>query len=146
MEHIYLDTNVTNLFYFPSIKYLHLKLKADVTYSLRTVEEDFITINNLKKDEKIYVLIDMTDISFEYIPKEVMNYMANSPYKKNHLRIALIANGLSQKIFGNFYLNIFKPETNTKIFNCITDAFKWFDFVDQEATLKEIDIALQHNR
>lgn len=146
MESVFLDLNVSEFYYFPSIKYTHLILKDNVVYSLKTVEEDFLKINNLKKDEKIYVLIDMTNISFEHIPKEVMNYMANSPYKKNHIKIALIASGLGQKLFGNFYLNVFKPESKTKIFSTVKDAFKWFDFDDQENILKEIDRALQHNR
>ena len=146
MEHIFLDINVTKLYYFPSYHYLHLVLKQNVDYTLKNVEEDFLTINNLKKDEKIYVLLDMTHISFEHIPKEVMNYMANSPYRNNHIKVALVATGLGQKIFGNFYLNIFKPETNSKIFNSIIDAFKWFGFSEQNSKLTELGRALQHNR
>lgn len=103
MEHQFLDLNLSEFYYFPSIKYAHLMLRDNVVYSLKTVEEDFLKINNLRKDEKIYVLIDMTNTSFEHIPTEVMNYMANSPYKKYHIKIALIASGLGQKLFGNFY-------------------------------------------
>lgn len=145
MEFQFLDLNVSRFFYFPSIKYVHLILKDNVIYSLQTVEEDFLSINELKKDEKIFVLIDMTNTSFEHIPKEVMNYMANSPYKANHIKIALIATGLGQKLFGNFYLNVFKPESKTKIFSSIKDAFKWFEFNNTNDLLKEIDNALQHN-
>lgn len=145
MEHQFLDLNVSEFYYFPSIKYAHLMLRDNVVYSLKTVEEDFLKINNLRKDEKIYVLLNMTNTSFEHIPKEVMNYMANSPYKKYHIKIALIATGLGQKQFGNFYLNVFKPESKTKIFSTVKEDFKWFDFEDHEAELKELDCALQHN-
>jgi ADP-dependent phosphofructokinase/glucokinase len=145
MTPVFLDTNVTRLYYFPDFKYLHLELKNNVEYSLQTVEEDFKTINDLKKDEKIYVLIDMTNISFDHIPKEVMKYLADSPYSIYQIKLALVATGLGQKIIGNFYLNVFKPETNTKIFNSIKDAFKWFDLPDQELKLKQIDLALHHN-
>lgn len=146
MTSVFLDTNVTKLYYFPSFKYLHLVLKENVDYSLEAVTADFLTINNLKKDESIYVLLDMNDISFEHIPKEVMDFMANSEYKKYHIKIALIASGLGQKLVGNFYLKMFKPEANTKLFTSVKNAFKWFDFEDQETKLKELDRALQHNR
>ncbi len=141
----FLNINVTYLYYFPDCLYLHLLLKANVEYSLKKVEEDFKTINQLKGNEKIFVLIDMTNTSFEHIPKEVMNYMANSPYRDNHLKIALIASGTGQKLFGNFYLNIFKPATNTKVFTTVRDALSWFELTNINEKLQEIDSALQHN-
>jgi hypothetical protein len=146
MEHVFLNTNVTKLYYFPSYDYLHLILKDNVVYSLKNVQEDFLAINNLKKDKKIYVLLDMANTSYEHIPKDVMEYMANSPYSKNHIKIALVTEGIGQKLVGNFYLNIFKPKTNSKIFNTVSDAFKWFGFTEQTSKLKELDLALQHNR
>lgn len=145
MHHIFKEINVTKLYYFPDWAYLHLELKDNVEYSLETVGADFKSINELKGNAKIFVLIDMTATSFEHIPKEVMNYMANSPYKSNHVKIALIANGLGQKIFGNFYLKIFKPETNTRLFSSLHDALTWFEFTDVDTKLKSIDSALQHN-
>jgi hypothetical protein len=140
---VYKDIRVTRLYYFPELSYLHLALKANVEYSLENVEADFKAINELKKDKRIFVLIDMGDASFEHIPKNVMKYMAESPYRKNHIKIALITPGLGTKIFGNFYVRVFKPETTTRIFNDVPSAWKWLGMDKQ--MYSEIEQALQDN-
>lgn len=145
MNCIHLNTRVTRLFYFPELKYLHLILKKNVVYSLENVEADFETIHELKKEEQLFVLIDMSEASFEHIPKEVMHYMANSSYRKYQKKIALITPGLGTKLFGNFYINVFKPEKSTRVFNNLSDVFKWFGFKNENSLKLEIEQALQHN-
>lgn len=144
MECIRLNTKVTELFYFPEIKYLHLFLKADVEYSLENVESDFKTIHELKKDDNIFVLIDMTEASFEHIPKETLHYMANSPYKKYQKKIAIITKELGTKLLGNFYLKYFKPEAKTRLFTKSEEALLWFGIPQNK--FPQIEQALQHNR
>lgn len=145
MEHQFKDANLSYLYYFPSFDYLHLRLKNNVEFTLAAVEEDYAIISELKKEKNIYVLIDLRDISFEHIPKEVMSYLANNPKRVYQIKLAIIADSLSHKLLGNFYLSIFKPETKTKVFKNVKDAFKWFDFKDQEVKLNELSNALQYN-
>jgi hypothetical protein len=145
MNCIHLNTSVTRLFYFPELKNLHLILKKNIVYSSENVEADFETIHELKKEEHLFVLIDMGDASFEHIPKEVMHFMANSPYRKYQKKIALITPGTGTKLFGNFYINVFKPEKSTRIFNNLSDALKWFELKNENSLKLEIEQALQHN-
>lgn len=56
---------------------------------------------------------------------EVMHFLAkneNMPYSKVS---AYITNSVSQKLLGNFYIKINKPERPTKFFNNKEDAVTW---------------------
>lgn len=144
MKYVHLKTRLTDLFYFPEIKYLHLFLLPDVEYCLENIESDFRLIHELKKDEEIFILIDMAGASFEHIPKEVLHFMANSPYRKYQKQIAIITDALGTKIIGNFYLSYFKPQANTRLFKHMKDAIEWFGF--EKSKLKEIEQASQDHR
>lgn len=56
---------------------------------------------------------------------ETLKYVSineNMPYSKC---AAFIVNSISQKLLGNFYLKIYKPQRPTRIFNNKTDAITW---------------------
>ena len=39
-----------------------------------------------------------------------MQYMANNEYTNNNLSLAIVINGFTTKLIGNFYLNVMKPK------------------------------------
>jgi len=145
MECVFLHTRLSKIYYFPSFDYLHVVLKGNVEFVLDEVKEEFTTIHNLKKDKSAYFGLDIRSIYFEHIPKEVLQYLASSPYSAYQIKLAIITDALSQRLLGNFYLNFFKPKTNTKLFKDTSTAFAWFEFADKDAKLKELENALQHN-
>ncbi len=56
---------------------------------------------------------------------ETLKYISinkNMPYSKCS---AFIVSSMSQKLLGNFYLKIYKPQRPTRIFNNKTDAITW---------------------
>ncbi len=56
---------------------------------------------------------------------ETLKYIAkneNMPYSKAS---AFVVSSMSQRIFGNIYLDIFKPERPTRFFNHKKDAVEW---------------------
>lgn len=56
---------------------------------------------------------------------ETLKYIAkneNMPYSKAS---AFVVSSMSQRIFGNLYLDVFKPERPTKFFNHKEDAIEW---------------------
>lgn len=145
MEYVFFETVLAKLMYFPTQQLLHIALKGNAEYSLQNVEDTFLKIHDIKKDNQIYVVIDLSKISFEHIPKETLKYLANNPYVKYQLKLAVIVKNLAHKIFGSSYLKIFEPKTETRVFKTLPDAIAWFAFSDSENKIIEIEQALQHN-
>jgi len=83
-------------------------------------------------------IIDFSKISFTNIPKESMEYMANNEYTNNNTSLAIIINGLPQKLIGNFYLNVMKPKRKTKIFSSKEDAITWLNTINENTTAQAL--------
>ncbi|MBP8033340.1 MAG: hypothetical protein KAZ71_02015 [Bacteroidia bacterium] len=88
--------------------------------------EDMARIRDAQKQlsgKKIPILISGGKYSTTNV--EVMKFLAkneNMPYSKVS---AYITNSISQKLLGNFYLKINKPERPTRFFNNKEDAITW---------------------
>ena len=64
-------------------------------------------------------------MAFNHIPKETMQYLSKNPYNKYQIAAAILIEGLGLKLIGNFYLKVYKPEVNTKLFLVEETAKKW---------------------
>lgn len=88
--------------------------------------EDMIKIKNAQKElsgKRIPILISGGKYSTTNV--DVMKFLAkneNMPYSKVS---AYITNSISQKLLGNFYMKINKPERPTRFFNTKEDAVIW---------------------
>ena len=88
--------------------------------------DDMIRIRDAQKQlssQRIPILISGGKYSTTNV--DVLKFLAkneNMPYSKVS---AYIANSISQKLLGNFYLNINKPERPTRFFNNKEDAINW---------------------
>lgn len=88
--------------------------------------EDMARIRDAQKQlsgKRIPILISGGKYSTTNV--EVMKFLAkneNMPYSKVS---AYITNSISQKLLGNFYLKINKPERPTRFFNNKEDAITW---------------------
>lgn len=64
---------------------------------------------------------------------DVLNYVSkkeNDPYSKAD---AFVIQSVAQRILGNFYLNIVKPQRPTKLFSKREEAFNWLKQYIEEA-------------
>lgn len=88
--------------------------------------EDMLRIVEAQKQlsgQRIPILISGGKYSTTNV--EVMSFLAkneNIPYSKVS---AYVTNSISQKLLGNFYIKINKPERPTRFFNAKEDALIW---------------------
>ena len=65
-----------------------------------------------------------------HIETGVREFLASQESQKNLVADAIVIQSLSQRILGNFYLQINRPRKPTRIFTSVTDAERWLrDFV-----------------
>lgn len=144
MDFVFFETELAKLIYFSTEHLLYIALKSNVEYSLKNVEATFKKIHEIKKEEQIFVVIDISKISFEHIPKETLTFMADNPYVKYQLKLAVVVKNLAHQILGSSYLKLFEPKTETRVFKTLPDAIKWFDIKDRDTKLMEIEKTLQY--
>jgi len=102
--------------------YYDLSIKDNVEIFV----EDMTRIRDAQKQlcgKRIPILISGGKYSTTNV--EVMKFLAkneNMPYSKVS---AYITNSISQKLLGNFYMKINKPERPTRFFNNKEDAIVW---------------------
>ena len=102
--------------------YYELSIKDNVEIYI----EDLRRILDAQKElsgQRIPIIISGEKYSTTNV--EVLNYISkneNMPYSKAS---AFVTNSISQKLLGNFYLKIYKPERPTRFFNKKQDAVAW---------------------
>lgn len=113
---------------------VEITLNEDATFDLATLIKHFEEVYAVIKTPAPKSIIDFSKISFTSIPKESMEYMANNEYNNNNAILAIIINGLPQKLIGNFYLNVMKPKRRTKIFTSKKEAIAWLNTINENTT------------
>ncbi len=116
-------------FLFKNFQY---KVQNNLYYEVDIFNNVDFTVNDLRLlvssqkenfDLVLPVLIltkEFTNTNFELMSAVSRNI--NNPYSKAD---AFVIYSLSQKILGNFYLKINKPERPTQFFNSAEDALSW---------------------
>ncbi len=99
--------------------------KKDSDVCLANIEKDFKDTYEFTNGNKVLLLLDIRAMAFNHIPKETMEYLSKNPYNKHQIAAAILIEGLGLKLIGNFYLNVYKPEVNTKLFLREDVAKKW---------------------
>ncbi len=120
----HLETTISTLS-FDGDDYLEIIINESAVLDLANVINHFETTRAFTNYKKVVCMLDLTAIKFNHIPKEVMNYLANSKYNQYQLGVAIIIEGLGQKILGNFYLKIHQPKVETKLFTNYNEAKVW---------------------
>ncbi len=144
MEPVFFESPVARLSYFPDQTFLNVEVKGDGDFSLANTEDTFQAISKVKGEQKIYILIDARPISYDYIPKETLAFLANNSYVKYQIKLAILINNPGLHLLSNFYLKFFKPKTNTKVFKTRSSALTWLDIKDQKGIIKTLESTLQH--
>ncbi len=121
------ETVLSTSFYFKKDNLLFVKIKEDPDLTIQNT-----IINNEQTHATLgeiicKVILDVRHLQFTHIPREVLNYVADSPYGKYQLAEAILISGLGQKLIANFYLKVIKPKVNSKIFTSLLSALEWHD-------------------
>ena len=129
-EHV--DTRTVSILYFKKEKLFYYVIKPNTEVGLLDIKEVFNVTKELAGNESVFSITDIRNLGFEHLSKEVTEYTAKNPFIKQQLKNAIIIEGIGQKIFGNFYLNVLKPDRQTKIFNNYSAALKWLGIESEE--------------
>lgn len=144
MKLVFFETPVARLTYFPGETFLNVEVKGDGDFSLENTQATFEAISEVKGEQKIYILIDARPISYDYIPKETLSFLADNSYVKYQIKLAILINNPGLHLLSNFYLKFFKPKTNTKVFKTRSSALTWLGIEDQKTITKNLESTLQH--
>jgi hypothetical protein len=133
------DTALGHSFFFSDINLLYIRLNSNPEVTLPVVQRNFEQNYGQLGDIAVDVLIDTRYADFIKFPKEVMEYMSDNPYNQYQKTNALLIRGLSQRILGNFYLNISRPKVKTRLFTGMREALEWLNMRDTESLEKTIE-------
>lgn len=110
---------------------LEIIMLENIELTILNVKQTFEKTKSLTSGKKVKVLLDLRGLQFTYVPSEVMDYMAKSAFNKYQQAVAIIIEGLGQKLLGNFYTKIVKPEVTTKVFTCNKEAIAWLNSINE---------------
>lgn len=110
---------------------VEININEDASFELEKVKQHFKEVYLIIKKPYPKSIIDFSKVNFTLFPKESMEYMANNEFTSNNTYLAIIINGLPQKILGNFYLRVMKPERKTKIFTSKDEAIQWLNTINE---------------
>lgn len=119
------ETVLANSVFFEEENLLFVKLKPEPVLTVDLVRTSFEQTYSHLGDRAVKVIMDSRPLEFAHIPKEVLEYMGNSPYNKYQQSSAIIISGIGQKLIANFYLKVVKPAVLTKTFNTMDGALEW---------------------
>ena len=110
---------------------LEIIMLENIELTILNVKQTFEKTKSITCGKKVKVILDLRGLQFTYVPSEVMDYMAKSAFNKYQQAVAIIIEGLGQKLLGNFYTKIVKPEVKTKIFTCNKEAIVWLNSINE---------------
>jgi len=102
---------------------LLISLKENITIEGEDVLEIKKHNLDLMKGNNYAIVFDSGH--YTSVSKEARELMTSSKVEKNRVASAFIIYSLSQKILGNFYLKVNKPNVPTKLFSDKEKAITW---------------------
>lgn len=106
-----------------SMYFIHIE--SDVEVTLSVVKQILKAMQHLQSAKKLPTII-MVD-NFSLPSKETREFLAPKEASPFASAEAYVIKSTAQKLVGNFYLNVNKPERPTKMF---TDLFKAIDWLE----------------
>lgn len=119
------ETVLVTAEYYEEENILFMRMKSDIDLTIELARKSFEQTHAVIGERDVKVILDSRPIEFTHIPKEVMEYMGNSPYNKYQQSAAIVINSLGQKLISNFYITVIKPVVRTKVFNSLEAALEW---------------------
>lgn len=102
---------------------INIVVKDNVEIEVEDVLDIRKTNERLSKNENYLVVLESGFHSS--ITREARELSAKKEYGEQRKAMAFVITSLAQRIIGNFFININKPPTPTKIFNSREEALVW---------------------
>lgn len=102
-----------------------INIEKDTEVTLNVAKEVIAAMEQIADGRKMPVLIIAKDYSLP--TKEAREFLADkdaSPYASAE---AYVISSMAQRIIGNFYLNVNKPQRPTRLFNKVEEALAWLE-------------------
>lgn len=112
---------------------LEIKMCSVKELDFISVKKHFETVREFTANKQLTILLDFRQLQFSHIPIETMDYMANSQNVIYHKAVAILIEGLGQKLLGDFYVKIIKPKAPTKLFTEKSEALIWLKTVNEKS-------------
>lgn len=111
-----------------NIIYVHVYENADM--DVTDIVDVRISNEILAEGKEYFVLFDIG--TYALISKEAREFGAKQEFGELRKAMAIIVKSLSHRLLANFFININKPPTPTKVFNTKEKALEWLQqFVDK---------------
>lgn len=133
---------LTDIHYFKDQKILISILKKDAPINYEYALSSYKISFEITEGEDIVVLFDTRNLSFENVPKEVLNCMAKNEYNINQKQFAVIYEGIGQKLMGGLFTTLYKPYSKTKLFPNAKEAFEWLGISNPQPIIEKAGITL----
>ena len=128
-----------------STEYRELEIIAPDLIRLRYADNAEVDLNAAKVDYKLYDEITqgkpfrklIISGKFTQLSGEAIKYIQFENQKRAHLIIAeaIVTNSLAQRILGNFYYRLQRPNYNIRMFSSEEKAMKWLNSVQPNSVL-----------
>jgi len=103
--------------------YIHIE--SDVEVTVDVVKQILHSMKNLQSEKKLPVIIAVDNFSLP--SKETREFLAPKEASPFASAEAYVIKSTAQKLVGNFYLNVNKPERPTKMFTDVYKAMDWLE-------------------
>lgn len=104
-----------------NIIHVHVKQNADI--DVNEIKEVRETNEALAEGKPYVVLFEIGN--YALVSKEAREFGAKQELGELRKAMAIIVNSLSHRILANFFINVNKPPTPTKVFNDKAKALEW---------------------
>jgi hypothetical protein len=102
-----------------------IQIKEDQEIELPEIEAINAAKNQLAQNKPYTVIFASPQIG--NISIEAMRFSASNQVYHNAIAKAIVANSLSSRIIGNFFIKMIKPPAPTKLFKTIDEASVWLN-------------------
>ncbi len=121
-----INTRVAQISYDKIARIVKKKVVDNSEIELTDCIENYEATKKITQGDKFLSLVDGRDIQTS-VSKEARAYTANVKRDGKHIAEALLVNSTAQKLVGNFYINVNKPQIPTKIFSSEEKALEWLN-------------------
>ena len=104
---------------------LIMRTKKDADMNLEAAKEGIAARKKLQGDKKALILVDNRNAW--QVSNEAREYAAQKEIDSMNIAMAILADSITTRMIGNFYINFNKPKTPTKMFKSEAKALEWLE-------------------
>lgn len=118
-----INTRASTIYIWDNV--LYIIFKKDVEVELQDINEIIAKRNEILKQDKINVLVDIRELW--QANKAARERSASDDMISRAHAIAILSNSLPTRLLANFYMKFVKEKVPTKMFNEKSEALDWLN-------------------